>query len=406
MQIVPDTSAIIDRRIADGYLRDAEVEAVLIPEVVVGELEAQANADRESGWDGLAEIESIRAADVTVRFVGERQSSEAIAAADAGSIDAIVREIASAHDATLITSDAVQAAVARAMGAAVEYIEPIVQAHDRLELQEYFDEETMSVHLKTGVRPKAKRGAIGEMQYEFIGEQPLGEHTVRSLAQDVRLTARANPAGFIEMNEPGMEVIQFEDYRIAIARPPFADAIEITAVRPIVKTDLTDYEFADELRGRLEERQRGVLIAGAPGAGKSTFAQAVAEFLNEADYAVKTMEKPRDLQVTDEVTQYTALGGSMAKTAGRPRHPGDRCAAAARRPPRAGDDPAGRRHGDLHRGRCGRHRLRRRYDGEGARWPRRRGPRPTGDPDHRLRDRHPRLRDLQLQPPGGDGAHR
>jgi ATPase len=315
MQIVPDTSAIIDRRIADGYLRDAEVEAVLIPEVVVGELEAQANADRESGWDGLAEIESIRAADVTVRFVGERQSSEAIAAADAGSIDAIVREIASAHDATLITSDAVQAAVARAMGAAVEYIEPIVQAHDRLELQEYFDEETMSVHLKTGVRPKAKRGAIGEMQYEFIGEQPLGEHTVRSLAQDVRLTARANPAGFIEMNEPGMEVIQFEDYRIAIARPPFADAIEITAVRPIVKTDLTDYEFADELRGRLEERQRGVLIAGAPGAGKSTFAQAVAEFLNEADYAVKTMEKPRDLQVTDEVTQYTALGGSMAKTA-------------------------------------------------------------------------------------------
>ncbi|MDR9445447.1 MAG: PINc/VapC family ATPase [Haloquadratum sp.] len=315
MQIVPDTSAIIDRRIADGYLRDAEVEAVLIPEVVVGELEAQANADRESGWDGLAEIESIRAADVTVRFIGERQSSEAIAAADAGSIDAIVRELASDHDATLITSDAVQAAVARAMGAAVEYIEPIVHAHDRLELEEYFDESTMSVHLKAGVRPKAKRGAIGEMQYEFIGEQSLGEHTVSSLAQDVRLTARANPAGFIEMSEPGMEVIQFEDYRIAIARPPFADAVEITAVRPIVKTDLTDYEFADELRGRLEERQRGVLIAGAPGAGKSTFAQAVAEFLNDADYAVKTMEKPRDLQVTDEVTQYTALGGSMAKTA-------------------------------------------------------------------------------------------
>jgi ATPase len=87
---------------------------------------------------------------VTVRFVGERQSSEAIAAADAGSIDAIVRELASDHDATLITSDAVQAAVARAMGAAVEYIEPIVHAHDRLELEEYFDESTMSVHLKAG----------------------------------------------------------------------------------------------------------------------------------------------------------------------------------------------------------------------------------------------------------------
>jgi predicted PilT family ATPase len=46
MQIVPDTSAIIDRRIADGYLRDAEVEAVLIPEVVVGELERSSRSGR------------------------------------------------------------------------------------------------------------------------------------------------------------------------------------------------------------------------------------------------------------------------------------------------------------------------------------------------------------------------
>jgi ATPase len=78
---------------------------------------------------------------------------------------------------------------------------------------------------------------------------------------------------------------------------------------------MEDYEFADELKDRLAERQRGVLISGAPGAGKSTFAQAVAEFLNDSDYAVKTMEKPRDLQVGPEITQYTALGGQMEKTA-------------------------------------------------------------------------------------------
>ena len=112
-----------------------------------------------------------------------------------------------------------------------------------------------------------------------------------------------------------MTIVQFGQYRIAVARPPFADAFEITAVRPIVKTDLDDYEFADELRDRLAERQRGVLISGAPGAGKSTFAQAVAEYLSASDYAVKTMEKPRDLQVGPDVTQYTELGGSMAKTA-------------------------------------------------------------------------------------------
>ena len=52
-----------------------------------------------------------------------------------------------------------------------------------------------------------------------------------------------------------------------------------------------------------------------PGAGKSTFAQAVGEFLVDNDFAVKTMEKPRDLQVGPEITQYTELDGRMEKTA-------------------------------------------------------------------------------------------
>jgi ATPase len=112
-----------------------------------------------------------------------------------------------------------------------------------------------------------------------------------------------------------MTIVQFRDFRIAVARPPFADALEITAVRPIVKTDLEEYEFAGELKERLADQQRGVLISGAPGAGKSTFAQAVAEFLADSDYSVKTMEKPRDLQVGPDITQYTALGGQMEKTA-------------------------------------------------------------------------------------------
>jgi ATPase len=138
---------------------------------------------------------------------------------------------------------------------------------------------------------------------------------MKEWADDIEETARTSSEGFLELAEPGMSIVQFRDYRIAVARPPFADGIEITAVRPIVKTDLDDYEFADELRDRLTERQRGVLISGAPGAGKSTFAQAVAEFLTNSDYAVKTMEKPRDLQVGSDITQYTALDGDMAKTA-------------------------------------------------------------------------------------------
>jgi ATPase len=161
----------------------------------------------------------------------------------------------------------------------------------------------------------AKRGAVGDMHYQTIRDDPLTEAELREYAADIEAAAADSPDGFVELSEPGMTIVQFRTDRIAIARPPFADGYEITAVRPIVKTDLDDYEYADELRDRLVERQRGVLISGSPGAGKSTFAQAVAEFLADSDYAVKTMEKPRDLQVGPNITQYTELGGSMAKTA-------------------------------------------------------------------------------------------
>ncbi|MFQ6089765.1 MAG: ATPase, T2SS/T4P/T4SS family, partial [Candidatus Methanofastidiosia archaeon] len=56
-------------------------------------------------------------------------------------------------------------------------------------------------------------------------------------------------------------------------------------------------------------------VAGSPGAGKSTFVQALAEFYKDQKKIVKTMEKPRDLQVSREITQYTSLSGEMEKTA-------------------------------------------------------------------------------------------
>jgi ATPase len=86
-------------------------------------------------------------------------------------------------------------------------------------------------------------------------------------------------------------------------------------VRPIASLKLDDYKFAGELKSRLGESARGIMIAGPPGSGKSTLAQSVAEFLAGQGFIVKTMESPRDLQVPDEITQYSALEGDMAKTA-------------------------------------------------------------------------------------------
>jgi ATPase len=320
MEIVPDTSVVIDGRvseqIADGEFAGA---TVVVPEAVVGELEAQANDGREQGWDGLEELQKLAelhdAGDIDVEYVGRRPDAIEKREAGEGQIDALIRDLAQDRDATLVTSDVVQSEVARAKGLDVVYLEPIGRDIETLAIEEFFDETTMSLHLKTGVAPMAKRGSIGDMHYEQIREEVSTEAQLKEYAHEIEEGARASPDGFVEIDEPGMSIIQFRQYRIAIARPPFADGMEITAVRPIVKTDLDDYEHADELRDRLTERQRGILISGSPGAGKSTFAQAVGEFLADSDFAVKTMEKPRDLDVGPNITQYTELGGSMEMTA-------------------------------------------------------------------------------------------
>ncbi len=320
MNVVPDTSVVIDGRvsekIADGTFSEA---TILVPEAVVAELEAQANEGFSTGWSGLKELQRLAdLADeerISLEYIGTRPDAIERGHATEGEIDAQIRALAAEHDATFFTSDVVQSEVARAKGIQVEYITPRPRDVDHLSIEEYFDDQTMSLHLKVGLEPMAKRGALGDMHYETIGDEVLTEEALKEDAQEIIDAAKESTNGFIELSEPGMTIVQFGDLRIAIAEPPFSDALEITAVRPIAVTSLEDYRLSGELKDRLLERQRGVLISGSPGAGKTTFAQAVAEFLSDNDYAVKTMEKPRDLQVGPEVTQYTALDGDMAKTA-------------------------------------------------------------------------------------------
>ncbi|MFC3478112.1 PINc/VapC family ATPase [Halobacterium litoreum] len=320
MNVVPDTSVVVDGRISQR-VEDGEYEGatIYVPEAVVGEVEAQANSGRQTGWDALEELQRlVELADdgrVEVHYVGERADEDDIKRASAGAIDAIIRDVAAEYDAVFVTSDIVQAEVAKGKGIEVEFLEPLEHELGELAIEEYFDDLTMSVHLKPGMVAMAKRGEVGEVEYQPIGDEELDVETVKEYAGEIISTAKRADDAFVELSEEGMTIAQVRDMRIAISEPPFSEQIEITAVRPIVKTTMDDYEHADELRDRLLERDRGVLIAGAPGAGKSTFAQAVAEFLSDAGNVVKTMEKPRDLQLDENVTQYTELGGEMSKTA-------------------------------------------------------------------------------------------
>ncbi|MCX6673767.1 MAG: PINc/VapC family ATPase [Methanothrix sp.] len=318
--LVPDTSVVIDGRVS-AKIKTGELQGrrIVVPEAVVAELEAQANHGRDIGLRGLEELRKLselaKTGKIELEYVGIRPNLDQIKLAGGGEIDAMIRDVALELGASFLTSDQVQFRVAEAMGLDVEYVRPQREAIKPLTLEKYFTEDTLSVHLKEGAIPMAKRGRVGDFSLVRLGERPLSERELRDLSREIYERTKADPEGYIEMEKIGAAIIQIGPMRIAIAKPPFSDGLEITAVRPVAKVSFDSYRHSNMLKERLKESQRGILIAGPPGSGKSTFAAGVAEYLLSCNYVVKTLESPRDLQVPPEITQYGPLEGSMEASA-------------------------------------------------------------------------------------------
>ena len=320
MKIVPDTSVVIDGRIT-SMIKAGEYKGatIIIPEAVVAELEAQANQGREIGFSGLTELQELfRMSEdnvIELQFAGDRPSLDQVKLSSGGEIDALIRNVALQYDARFITSDLVQAEVAKAKGLDVTYLKPQIGDFSPLSIDQFFDEETIAITLKERAPPMAKVGKLRDIRLVTLRDTPMTEYELRSMAQELLERAKRDPDGFIELERRGITVVQIGSLRISIARRPFSDGMEITVVRPLVDLALDDYSMAPEIKKRILGNRRGVLIAGPPGAGKTTLAQSLATFLADHEFIVKTMEAPRDLQVPDHITQYTALEGSMANTA-------------------------------------------------------------------------------------------
>jgi ATPase len=321
MKIVPDTSVIVDGRITK-IVQDQEFTGceVIIPEAVIAELENQANKGRETGFNGLEELKNLQKlytdGKISLMYVGRRPTLEEISLARGGEIDAMIRDTAGDHDAILVTSDKVQKEVAEAQGLEAIYLKQEMVGYKDLEIGKYFDDDTMSIHLKENVVPLAKKGTPGNIKLVKVGKKPLRRIEIEKMSREIVERAKSDFKSFVEIEMEGATVIQFREYRISIAKPPFSDGMEITVVRPVARVSLEDYQLPDKLLERLRDTAKGVLIAGPPGAGKTTFAQAAADFYSkDLGAIVKTMESPRDLQVGDDVTQYAPLEKDMGKTA-------------------------------------------------------------------------------------------
>ena len=314
MDYIPDTSVIVDGRFTK-FIRTLKEGRVVFSEAMLSEVEHQANENRATGFAALDELKKIRniavEKNIEILFAGKRPTDWQMRNGKSGEIDEIIRNLAWESESTLVTGDVIQKDIAEIKGINNIYLP--AQTEKASNIEDFFEENTISVHLKAGTHVRRKDGFPGSVNV-VTTDRVIGPLEADAIANNIIRRAGNEPGSFIEMDSSGATVVQLKTYRIVITRTPFSTATEITAVRPIKKTTLADYSLDPSIIDHVRSGSAGILVAGSPGAGKSTFVQAMANFLSREGMIVKTMERPRDLQVDPEITQYTGLEGSMERT--------------------------------------------------------------------------------------------
>jgi len=319
-----DTSVIFNGQILK-LLEDNELgecPEIYISNIVIAEVEYRTNVQKEIGFFGLNVLKQLRQlhdeGEIRLHVVGKRPTLQEIKMSPGGELDALIRDSALQNNAVLITADRIQGDVGVFEGLEVLFAWEKKALKEielsSLKLLDYFDETTMSVHLKQDLPPYAKKGSPGNWYLQKISEDPLTTKDIEDVAMEIIEMVREDERSFVEIEKFGAVVAQLREFRIVITRPPFSNVVEITAVHPLVNLTLSDYSIDARLHKRLEKAE-GILVAGAPGAGKSTFSAALANFYLDQNKVVKTLESVRDLQVRAEITQYTKLEGSLENSA-------------------------------------------------------------------------------------------
>ncbi len=314
---VPDFSAIVQGSVSK-LAKDGKISGrVVVHRLIVALLEAMSAKGYAVGYAGLEELKNLRKlheqGELVVEYAGDKGRTTLLDDLEQAVIEvnSAVRELALSTGGILITGDPVAYEVCRALGLKAMLVEKVKR--EKLAFEKYFDENTMSVHLKENTVPVAKVGRPGDWKYVKLGDKPLTRTEVEGIATEIIEEARRRSDAFIEIDRTGSTIVQLGEYRIIIVRPPLSDGWEVTITRPVKRLKLEDYNLPPELIRRLSERAEGILIAGAPGMGKTTFAQALAEYYMKMGKVVKTVESPRDMILPPEITQYSKHYASMGE---------------------------------------------------------------------------------------------
>lgn len=176
-------------------------------------------------------------------------------------------------------------------------------------LDQYFDETTMSLHIKEGRPMLRKKGTPGNWKPE-LDTKSFAKAEMAEFIQKIYNEIDSRDDGFMEIDRKLSKVLQLGPYRIVIVYPPLSDGLEMTIVKPIKKLTMDDYKLEKDVFELLRNEAKGILISWSPGSGKTTFAQALIDVYHKDNHIIKTIESPRDLLVSDDIVQYSFTYGT------------------------------------------------------------------------------------------------
>ena len=291
---IPDLSAIQLKAAAHLVESRFLKGRIIVHRQILAEIERQAAEGDTLGLEGLEKlVKACAEAGIKLDYVGREIEGDRL----------LLLDEAKRRGAKLITCDPITAKIAESMGIEVVYELP----PPPLNIHELFTEGVMSLHLKEGLPPRVKRGSPRSWRLDDVSDKPMTREEMELILSHLMKEAYKTLGieAFLEVDKPGVKIFQLRNFRVVATRPPFSDGFELTIVRPIIKKSLADYYLPLQVIERLEFQAEGILIAGPPGMGKSTFAQALAEHYRSLNKIVKTIESPRDLHVSPEITQYS-----------------------------------------------------------------------------------------------------